>query len=91
MFPASSTRTLPATFALNTPRPPGLKPAWIPEGALPELFAFAPDEIVPSASTVTVLAAAAATTVAWFPALIPVPPESILEPNAVLTVVLPVP
>jgi hypothetical protein len=49
---------------LNTSALPGLNPAWIPEGALPELLRFAPELIAPNATTVTELAAAAEITVA---------------------------
>jgi len=38
-----------------------MKPARMPAGALPELLLFEPEWIDPSATTVTVLAAAAAT------------------------------
>ncbi len=64
IFALLLTSTSPETFALNTPALLGLNPAWIPDGALPELLVLAPEWIAPNATTVTVLAAAAATAVA---------------------------
>jgi hypothetical protein len=63
----------------------------MPDGALPELLLFAPELIVPNETTVTVLPLPDTIEVAWFPALIPVLPELIVEPNAVLTLALPLP
>src|SRR5436305_1957041 len=86
------TITVPLTVVFDVDAVPPRKPAEIPEGALPLLVATFPVVMDDPVADETVTSArAAAMTVAWFPALIPVPPESILEPNPVLTAVLPVP
>src|SRR6478735_2033041 len=58
------TRTLPETLPLYVPVLPGLILAIMPAGALPPLFRFVPELIVPSEVTFTLVGVAAPITVA---------------------------
>jgi len=51
MAPLSSTRTFPATFALNTEATARIEPRQDSRRVLPELLRFAPELIAPSATT----------------------------------------
>src|SRR5260370_9352439 len=92
MLAALLTMTVPLTLRFCVPfATPPRKPALIPEGDEPLLFAIVPELMDPEAYTVTSAPAGAAIAVAWFAALIPELPDVMTSAFDILTAMSPGP